>query len=346
MNNEENRIVELSHGGGGKRMDQLIHFISEKIGLTNDKGDLVGPKDTDDSAVIDLGNYSSPIVLTTDSHTVDPVFFRGGNIGDLAVAGTVNDLVVMGAKPLYLTLGMIIEEGFPFSDLGKIAERIGELCRKTGVRVVAGDTKVMPKGMLSNIVLNTSGFGVLLRDAPLKDSNAKPGDIIIVTGSIGDHGSSLISLREGLQFETSLESDVMPLWPALKKIVKDPRVHAMKDMTRGGFASAANEIATKSNVCLEIEEEEIPIKPEAKAICEILGLEIMEVSCEGKVIIIADPSAEEDIMKELRSHSETKDAKVIGRVKEEPERKVLIKTSIGGTRILDKPFGEPIPRVC
>ncbi len=346
IQNENKEIVELSHGGGGKRMDQLIGFISKKIGIRNSSEDLVGPEETDDSAVIKIRNTSNTLVLTTDSHTIDPVFFKGGNIGDLAVAGTINDLIVMGAKPLYLTLGMIIEEGFTFSDLGRIAETIGNLCKKTGVRIVAGDTKVMPRGMLSSIVLNTSGVGVLIREEPIKDSNAKPGDIIIVTGTIGDHGTSLLSLREGLQFDTELESDVTPLWPALEKIVRDPRIHSMKDMTRGGFASATNEIAVKSGVCLEINEEKIPMRPEAKAICEILGLEIMEISCEGRAIIIADPSAEQDIIQELRKHPETKDARIIGKVISEPKKKVLIKTEIGGKRILDKPFGEPIPRVC
>ena len=340
------KTIELSHGGGGKRMDQLIRFIAENIGLKDGSEDLVGPSRTDDSAVITWDSTNNSLVFTTDSHTVEPVFFRGGNIGDLAVAGTVNDLVVMGAKPLYMTLGMIIEEGFSFDALATISETIGKRCRETGVRIVAGDTKVMPSGMLSDIVLNTAGIGTLIRETPIQDRNARPGDIIIVTGSIGDHGTSLMSLREGLKFDTDLASDVAPLWPALEKIVSDPRVHAMKDMTRGGFASAINEIAIKSQVALIVEEELIPVKPAAQAIADILGLEIMEVSCEGRALIIAEKDAEEDLIKELRRHSITRDAEVVGYVEKDPKGRVLVKTGIGGTRILDKPYGEPIPRVC
>ena len=345
MNNEQKQ-VELSHGGGGKRMDQLIQFIGQHMNLSNGKEDLIGPLATDDGAVIALPSSQNKIVLTTDSHTVDPVFFKGGNIGDLAVAGTVNDLVVMGAKPMYFTLGMIIEEGFLFDDLAKIAQSIGKGCQATGVRVVAGDTKVMPKHMLSNIVLNTAGFGILLRDQPLHDGNAKIGDSIIITGRIGDHGISLMALREGLKFETDLKSDVMPLWPVLEPVVRNPHVHVMKDLTRGGLASALNEIATKSKVCLVIEEDQIPVKPEAQAIADILGLELMEVSCEGKVVIIVDKEAEQEVLSYLRGQPETKDAAIIGHVKETPPKKVHVITEIGGTRVLDKPYGEPIPRVC
>ncbi len=340
------KTVELSHGGGGKRMDQLIRFIADNIGLEDHSEDIVGPSRTDDSAVIAWKPEDTSLVFTTDSHTIDPLFFRGGNIGDLAIAGTVNDLAVMGAKPLYLTLGMIIEEGFAFDDLAIISETIGKRCRETGVRIVAGDTKVMPNGMLSGLVLNTAGVGALIREQPVHDGNARPGDIIIVTGSIGDHGTSLMSLREGLEFDTDLASDVAPLWPALERIVADPRVHAMKDMTRGGFASAVNEIATKSSVALVVEEELVPVKPAAQAIADILGLEIMEISCEGRALIVAEKGAEDDLLKELRRHEVSKDAEVIGHVEKDPRGKVLIRTDIGGTRILDKPYGEPIPRVC
>ena len=340
------KTIELSHGGGGKRMDQLIRFIAENIGLEDRSEDIVGPSRTDDSAVIAWNSNSKSLVFTTDSHTVEPLFFRGGNIGDLAVAGTVNDLVVMGAKPLYMTLGMIIEEGFSFDDLAAISKTIGKRCCETGVRIVAGDTKVMPSGMLSEIVLNTAGIGTLVREEPIQDGNARPGDVIIVTGSIGDHGTSLMSLREGLRFDTDLASDVASLWPALEKVIADPRVHAMKDMTRGGFASAINEVAAKSQVALVVEEELIPVKPAAQAIADILGLEIMEVSCEGRALIIAEKDAEEDLLKELRKHNISRDAEIIGRVEKDPKGKVLVKTDIGGTRILDKPYGEPIPRVC
>jgi hydrogenase expression/formation protein HypE len=337
-------FIEISHGGGGKRMDRLIAFLSQKMGLSNADSDTIGPLAADDSAVVEF--LSDQLVLTTDSHTVDPDFFRGGNIGDLSISGTVNDLTVMGAQPLYLTLGMIIEEGYSFEKLGKIASTIGEICRNAGVRIVCGDTKVMPKGTLSNIVLNTAGVGTLVRSTPIADSGAKPGDKVIITGPIGDHGTSLMSLREGLEFETTLESDVASFWPSFKDIVRDNAIHAMKDLTRGGLASAVNEIAAKSSVCLLLEEESIPIRQESQAIADILGLEIMEVSCEGSAVLCVDSSSADAILEEFRKFEISEMACIVGTVEEEPKGRVHVITDIGGTRILDKPYGEPIPRVC
>ncbi|MHA2253977.1 MAG: hydrogenase expression/formation protein HypE [Candidatus Kariarchaeaceae archaeon] len=340
----DTEFVEISHGGGGKRMDQLISFISKHIGIEDAKNDTIGPNAADDSAVVDFP--ADKLVLTTDSHTVDPDFFRGGNIGDLSIAGTVNDLTVMGAQPVYLTLSMVIEEGYSFDKIGKIARTIRRLCEETGTRIVCGDTKVMPKGTVSNIVLNTAGVGQLVREKPIGDAQAKPGDIVIITGPIGDHGTALMSLREGLEFETTLVSDVAPFWPSFKNVVSDKRVHAMKDLTRGGLASGINEIAKKSGVCIVLDEDQIPIRPESQAIADILGLEILEVSCEGCAIMVIDSTAEKEIMEELKLHPISEYAAIVGRIVEEPKGRVHVKTEIGGTRILDKPYGEPIPRVC
>lgn len=337
--------VDLSMGGGGKRMDLLIDFIGKHIGITNGSEDLVGPKDMDDAAVIQ-SKGDPQIVLTTDAHTVDPIFFKGGNIGDLAIAGTVNDVMVMGAEPKYLTLSMVIEDGYAFADIKKICETMGTLARQSGVRIVAGDTKVMPKGAVSNIIVTTAGYGEIIRKKPLKDSQAVAGDCIIVSGTVGDHGAALMSQREGIELETELESDVAPLWPQLKDVLLHPGVKAMKDVTRGGLASALNEIADKSNVCLEVVEEDIPIRPESQAICDILGLEPLEITSEGKVIIIVSADARDDILRLLHKHDVTLSAKQIGTVKASPEKQVHVITDIGGTRLLDKPYGEPIPRVC
>lgn len=344
MNNDIGEIIEISHGGGGKRMDKLIRFLTSKIGISTLQEDIVGPNATDDSAVLAYSNDN--IVLTTDSHTVDPIFFRGGNIADLSICGTVNDLTVMGAKPKYLTLGLIIEEGYPTEKLGVLATTLGVRCREANVRIVAGDTKVMPRGMISEIVMNTAGVGSLIRDIPIQDSAASIGDSIILTAPIGVHGTSLMSLREGIEFETDLASDVSSFWPSFETIVKNEGVHAMKDLTRGGFAAGLSEIATKSNVCLEIEEIRIPIKQESQAICDMLGLEIMEISGEGCAVVIVDAAHAEELLKELQSHNISRDAVIVGTVKESPQGKVHVITEIGGTRILDKPYGEPIPRVC
>ncbi|MHA2170226.1 MAG: hydrogenase expression/formation protein HypE, partial [Candidatus Kariarchaeaceae archaeon] len=327
-------FVEISHGGGGKQMDRLIAFLSQKIGLENADSDTIGPLAADDSAVVDFPFPDNKLVLTTDSHTVDPIFFRGGNIGDLSISGTINDLTVMGAQPLYFTLSMIIEEGYSFEKLGKIATTIGEQCRDADVRIVCGDTKVMPKGTLSNIVLNTAGVGNLVRSIPIADSGAKVGDKIIITGPIGDHGTSLMSLREGLEFETTLESDVAPFWPSFKDIVSNQAIHAMKDLTRGGLASAVNEIAMKSNVCLLLEEELIPIRQESQAIADILGLEIMEVSCEGSAVLCVDPSSADALLQKFHKHKVSEMACIVGTVRENPKGRVHILTDIGGTRIL------------
>lgn len=342
----EERIVEISHGAGGRKMDELISFISKIIDIKNNQEDIIGPEEMDDSSILPIDVEQREIVMTTDSHTVDPIFFRGGNIGSLAVAGTINDLVVMGSKPQYLTLGLIIEEGFKFNDLAEICKSIGEMIKNSEVRIVTGDTKVMPKGKISNLVINTAGVGKLIRKTPIRDSAAQKGDMIIITGSIGDHGASLISLREGLNFETKLASDLHSFWPSFKDIITDPKIRCMKDITRGGFASAANEIASKSKVCLKVNEDQIPIKPEVQAICDILGFEVLEISCEGKALMIVENGSELEIIKKLKKFDFCKDASIIGYVDQSPQAQVHIITDIGGTRQLMKPYGEPIPRVC
>jgi hydrogenase expression/formation protein HypE len=338
--------IDLSMNGGGKRMDLLIKFISDNIAITNDHNDIIGPQDADDSAVIQITANDPRIVITTDSHTIDPLRFRGGDIGKLAICGTTNDLVVMGCKPLYITLSMIIEEGFSSITLAEICKSIRKELEKTNIRVVAGDTKIMPKGTLSGMIINTAGFGILEIDKPWNDASAEAGDVIIVSGSIGDHGTSLMAMREGIDLDTDLPSDVASLWPEFEDLHKLKGIKAMKDITRGGLSSCLAEIAMKSDVNIEIEETKLPIKPEAQAICDILGLEIMEISCEGRVIIIVSADETSEVLDVLSKYPVTKDATIIGKVNEKPKGIVYVKTEIGGTRIMDKPYGEPIPRVC
>jgi hydrogenase expression/formation protein HypE len=339
-------IVEISHGGGGKRMDTLIEFMLQCIHQRTSKNVVIGSSQGDDGAFLNFDHPIESIVMTTDSHTVSPLFFKGGNIGDLSIAGTINDVVVMGAEPKFFSLGVVIEEGFSMSELATIFETIGSRVEETGISIATGDTKVMPKGSMEGLVTNTTGIGVLVREQPLAITDAKVGDKIIISGTIGDHGASLMSQREGIDLDTDLNSDVSPFWPYFRDIVANPDVHVMKDLTRGGLASALNDIARASQVLLEIEEDLIPIRDETQAVCDILGLEVMEISSEGKAIIIVESNSAEGVLHELHRHELSRDAKIIGSVKANPKERVHVVTDIGGTRILDKPYGEPIPRVC
>jgi len=339
-------IIELSHGGGGQRMDVLIKYILEIINQEVPDTVHFGSTEGDDGAMLELTGQSNKIVLSTDSHTVYPLFFRGGNLGDLSIVGTINDVVCMGAKPEFLTLGLIIEEGFAMDDLRKIVESMAARLKESGAIIVSGDTKVMPKGHLSGLVTNTAGYGRMVRDDPLSIANAREGDKIIISGPIGDHGASLMSLREGIDLDTDLLSDVIPFWPYMEEIIRDPRTHVVKDLTRGGLASAMSDIATASKKLLEIDEVAIPIRDSTQAVCDILGLEVMEISSEGKAVIFVAPEFEDECLKILHGTEFGRDAHSVGQVKSLPAGAVHIITEIGGTRLLAKPFGEPIPRVC
>lgn len=346
INRKLGENIEINHGGGGRRMDVLIRYLLDKININENEQVTRGSRHGDDGAVLHFKSAIDNLVISTDSHTVDPIFYRGGNIGDLSIVGTVNDVTVMGAQPLFITLGMIIEEGYSIAELGRIAESIGKRNSETGVEIIAGDTKVMPKGSLSNLVTNTTGIGVLRRPEPLTDSNAQIGDVVIVTGTIGDHGAALMSLREGIEFETDLQSDVAPFWPYFRDVITNPEVHCMKDLTRGGMASALNDIAKESDVLLELQENLVPIRDETQAICDMLGLEIMEISSEGKAVIVCTERVAAQILGELHKHDISKDARIIGTIQAKPKGRVHVISEIGGTRLLDKPYGEPIPRVC
>ncbi|MHA2117609.1 MAG: hydrogenase expression/formation protein HypE, partial [Candidatus Thorarchaeota archaeon] len=334
--------IETAHGAGGKVMQRLLEdviipsFSHRKLGL-------IGLDEMDDGARLQLDD--NRFIVCTDAHTVHPLFFPGGNIGTLTACGTVNDLAVMGAQPVAMTNTVIVEEGFEIDTLQSILKSLNDVIEPIGVAMIAGDTKVMPKGTLDSLVMSTTGIGVIYGDKPVADSGAQPGDDIIVTGPIGDHGTSLLAHREGLEFDTDLTSDVAPLWEPIRACLDAGGVHAMKDPTRGGTAVALNEIASKSRVEFEIQERHIPVRKAVVSLCEILGLDALHMSCEGTAVMTVDPSKTDDILKALRDHEATNECRVIGSVNEGAPR-VVMKTEIGGKKIVQVPYGEPIPRVC
>ncbi len=348
MEKENAKIIRLAHGAGGVLQDELIDFITKDIAIKKVNNG-IGVEEMDDGATIPLSGYDKEIVVTADGHTVYPLFFPGGDLGKLSVCGTVNDLLMMGAEPLALTSTMIIEEGFSFETLGKIVKSLNTTAKEAKIAIIAGDTKVMPHGTLNEIVMATTGIGIKDKKFKVLDSGLKAGDKIIITGTIADHGTALMATREGLNITTDLTSDVAFLSDinnAIKTEIENNFVHAMKDPTRGGIAGALNHWAKMSNVSLWIEEEKIPIKKQVSAICDMLGLDPFNIASEGKALLSVEPHKADSILKKIRSTQLGKDAAIIGEVKSENPSKVFLKTVVGGTRFLDLPLGEVIPRIC
>jgi len=340
--------IELSHGAGGKEMAKLIkNYILRHFENANAEVPLNA---LDDSAVI------NDIVFTTDSHTVQPIFFPGGDIGKLAVAGTINDIAALGAMPIAMSAAMVIEEGFPIEKFEKIIESMSSVAREAGVEIITGDTKVVEKGSLKEIVVTTSAIGkasqwlkqnfeVAGRKGKwLLDSMLKPGDKIIINGSIADHGIAIISKREGYGFEGNIASDIAPLNGLMEEALKEGGIVAAKDATRGGIANALNEMAEKSGVGMIIYEEAIPLKPSTQAACEMLGLDPLAIGNEGKMLIGVVKEKAEDVLEVIRRHKYGKDAAIIGEVIE--GKHVIMETKVGGKRVIDAPVGDPIPRIC
>lgn len=334
----EGKIL-LAHGSGGELSHELITSFFVKA-FTNPYLDPL-----DDTAILKLGE--TRLAFTTDSYVVTPIFFPGGDIGKLAVCGTINDLAMSGATPLFLSAGFIIEEGFPLPFLKKIIASMEEIAAAAGVKIVTGDTKVVNKGALDQIFINTSGIGVVAPGVDISGRNAKAGDKVIISGSIGDHGIAILSSREGLEFTTTLKSDCAPLNDLVgKMLVTSLEIHALRDPTRGGIASALNEIARQSDVAIWIEEELVPIKEEVRGACELLGLDPFHLANEGKLIALVAAPAAEKILEQMRAHPLGKEATIIGEVRAEPKGKVVLRTSLGSTRILDMLMGEALPRIC
>ncbi len=332
--------VTLAHGSGGK----ATHTLIEAMFLELFRNPLLEP--LEDQAVFDVAG--ARLALTTDSFVVSPLFFPGGDIGDLAVNGTVNDLAVSGARPLYLTAGFILEEGFPIANLQRVVESMARAAATAGVQIVTGDTKVVQRGKADGVYINTTGVGVLERDVTLSAANARPGDAVLVSGPIGDHGVTIMLARGELDIEADLESDTAPLHgviAALLDAVPDG-VRCMRDATRGGVATICNEVAKASNVAVVIEENAIPVRAEVRGASEILGIDPLYVACEGRFVAVVDGEQAETALAALRSHPLGEGAAIVGRVRDDPPSLVLLKTDFGGTRIVDMLIGDPLPRIC
>lgn len=342
MSGEEEETVQLTHGAGGRAMGEMLkkHVLNT---FTNKSAGEIGLDQLDDGATIDLAGEDT-LVLTTDSHVVDPLFFPGGDIGRLAVCGTVNDLAVMGADPVALTSSLIIEEGFPISDLNRVMSSMEDSSREAGIPIITGDTKVMEKGDMDRLTINTAGIG--LAKEPISDAGMNPGDKVILTGTIGDHGMALMQYREGLSFESELKSDIAPLNELLSKAIKSGNVTAMKDPTRGGVAAALNEMADKSELGITVNEESVPLREAVSGIAELIGISPYEVANEGKAIITATEETALEIIEELKDHPLGQEARIIGEVNQDWPGKVILATAVGGKRFLEAPLGDPVPRIC
>ncbi len=333
--------ILLSHGAGGEMMNRLIVDSILKNLSVRSLGE-VGLSDLDDGASISLDDKE--VVVSTDSYIVSPLFFPGGDIGKLAACGTINDISMMGARPIALSLAVIIEEGFETEDLERIIRSLDEVCLDTGVSVITGDTKVMQKGKLDKFVINTTGIGIAER--VIKDGNLLPGDKIILSGTVGDHGISLLSFREGFGFETTLRSDVAPLWHMVEKALKVGGITAMRDPTRGGLAATLNDWARKTKTGIIVYEEKIPLRPEVAAASRMLGIDPYTVANEGKAVIGVKSYKADEMLAVLRNTEQGKNAEIIGEVIDKYNSKVILETIVGGRRIMEPPIGDPVPRVC
>ena len=334
----EERIT-MSHGAGGK----ATHTLIEAIFLDAFRNPLLEP--LEDAASLQVG--SARVALTTDSYVVSPLFFPGGDIGDLAINGTVNDLAVSGARPLYLSAGFILEEGFPVADLSRIAESMHDAAAAAGIQVVTGDTKVVQRGKADGCYINTAGVGVLDRDGRLGVAYAQPGDAIIVSGPIGDHGVTIMLARGELDIEADVQSDTAPLNGLVAGLLDAvPGVRAMRDATRGGVATILNEIAKSADVGVLVTEEDIPVRAEVRGAAELLGIDPMYVACEGRLVAVVPGDQADAALAALHTHPLGVQASVIGHVTDGPPGLVHLKTAFGGTRIVDLLVGDPLPRIC
>jgi len=333
----EEKIL-LAHGSGGKLSHDLLKSTVVKR-LSNPFLDRM-----DDSAVLEL---SGRVAFTTDSYVVSPIFFAGGDIGKLAVCGTVNDLSMAGALPLYLSLSLILEEGFPVSDLEKIILSVQETAEEAGVSIVTGDTKVVNRGTADKIFINTSGVGRVPDGVEVSGSNLRPGDRILLSGTIGDHGIALLSQREGLAFQTSLESDCAPLNGLVKDMLgASKHVHALRDPTRGGLAGTLCEFARQSGVGIRMEEEKIPVKAAVQAVCELMGFDPLYVANEGKLVAAVAPEDAEEVLRVMQGNRYGAEARIVGEVVSDHPGRVVMKTPLGTSRIVEMLMGELLPRIC
>jgi hydrogenase expression/formation protein HypE len=335
--------VVMGHGSGGKMMADLIAHLFAPL-IQNDLLNQFG-----DSTVFDLdgANGTPRLAVSTDSFVISPLFFPGGNIGELAVNGTVNDVAMSGATPLYLSAGFILEEGLPLDDLGRIMTAFGAAAAAANVKVIAADTKVVNRGHGDGLYINTTGIGVIPAGVQIGANRARPGDAVLVSGTMGDHGVTIMSVREGLGFESEISSDTASLHGLVADMLAVTKeIHVLRDATRGGLSAVLNELATASSVGIEFEENRVPVNLAVQAACEMLGLDPLYVANEGKLVAILPAEQAEAVLAAMQAHPLGRHATIIGKVVEAHPRIVLAHTGIGATRVVDLPAGELLPRIC
>lgn len=332
--------IVMGHGGGGKLGNELVEHLFLPA-FRNPALENLG-----DAAVIDAG--SGRLAMSTDSFVVQPLFFPGGSIGALAVNGTVNDLAVSGADPKFLSASFILEEGFPLAQLAAVVDAMADAAAKAGVRIVTGDTKVVERGHGDGCYINTAGIGVVRAGINVGPNRAQVGDVVLVSGTIGDHGMAIMSVREGLEFESQIRSDCAALNGMIADVLgaAGSAVHAMRDPTRGGLASTLNEIATASNVGIEIDDAKVPVRNDVQSACELLGLDPVYVANEGKAVLFVAPESADRVLASLRAHSLGRDAAMIGAVTGQHPRMLVARTAIGANRVIATQIGEQLPRIC
>ncbi len=329
--------ILLSHGSGGKTSHDLLEFIYKILGE-------VVINHGEDSGIEEL--QTKKIAITTDSYVIDPIFFPGGNIGKLAICGTLNDLAMVGAKPVYITLALIIEENFSFNELKKILISIKDQAKTANVKIIAGDTKIVSKGKMDKIFINTAGYGVIEHNQKITSKNAQQGDAVIVSGDIGDHGTTIMALRN--EFQSALKSDCVSVAPIIEHLLANEIIiHSLRDPTRGGLASILNEIANSSSVIIELNDEDIPIKDSVNGICDALGIDPLYMACEGRAVLICPDKFTQKVLALLSKFPQGKNARKVGQViSKSNEPKLLLKTFIGSKRILPLLTREQTPRIC
>ena len=340
----KSETITLAHGSGGKAMRDLIDdvFVS-----TFDSPELSLLEDQAQFKLSDMTALGDRLAMTTDSYVVDPLFFPGGDIGKLAVTGTVNDLAVGGAIPLYLTCGMIIEEGLAVDDLRKIVSSMKKTADEAGVRIVTGDTKVVHKGAADKLFINTAGIGVIQQGIKLSADRAKAGDVIIINGYVGDHGAAIVDARGEMSLQNTIETDCQPLNSLIQDMLEVcPDIHCMRDATRGGIATVLNEYAQASKVCMRLNEAALPLRDEVRGMCEILGLDPLYLANEGKLVAIVPAESANALIEAMKAHPAGVDSAIVGEVTAAPEAGVILSTLFGGQRMVDMLVGEQLPRIC
>ncbi len=331
--------ITMAHGAGGKATHDLVAVVF----LEAFRNPLL--EKLDDHAAFEVNG--TRFAITTDAFTVHPLFFPGGDIGCLSVHGTINDLATAGARPLFLAAAFVLEEGLPIETLQRIVASMADAAQRCGVAIVTGDTKTVQRGKGDGVYIVTTGIGIIEHPVNLSSANARPGDKVLLSGPIGEHGVAVMIARGNLEFEANIRSDTAPLWDMVDQVLRVcPRVRCMRDPTRGGVATVLNEIAQASQVCIRVFDEAIPVRPEVRGACELLGIDPLYVANEGKMVFVVPPEDAELVLTTLRQHPLGREAAIIGQVEEEPTGLVLLETGLGGARVLDMLTGDPLPRIC